>query len=247
MEHRYIFITGVTNSGTGFLRFLMTPHPKISMLQKEGQHYCKILPSDHKFKLKRRLFALYPEVYRWEKKHLDKINVSVIKNKFRKKWDLSKPILGEKSPHHMVRLEFWSEVFSPAKFICIVRNGFVVAEGIRRRRDHDIAECASHWNKAHEVMLEDSPKVDLHIVKYEDLVSRPQEEMDKIFDFLEVESINIKKNKSIPRQNIMGKSKFYSLNNAPSFNEESMKRLSEDDKDAILKAARPMLEHFGYV
>lgn len=246
MKHRHVFITGATNSGTGFLRYLMTPHPQLSMLQKEGQHYCKILPSDNRLKLKRRLFALYPEIYRWTKEHLDKVNVIAIKNSFYKKWDLSKPILGEKSPHHMVRLEFWSEVFKPAKFVGIVRNGFAVAEGIRRRRSHDISECAFHWNRAHEIMIADLSKVDLYLMKYEDLISCPQEEMNKVFEFLGVEPIKVKKNKPIPRQNIMGKNKFYSLSNAPLFNEESMKRLSEDDKDIILKVARPMLEHFGY-
>ena len=246
MEHEHIFITGCTNSGTGFLRFFISKHPELSVLMQEGQHYCDILPHDAKLNLERRLFALHPEVYRWTKYDLQKYNSNKIKKDFYKNWDLSKKYLVEKSPHHMMRLEFMAETFSPAKFIGIVRNGYAVVEGIHRRREHKIKTCSRQWNVSNKIMIEDSKYVDFLLVRYEDLCSRPQKVLNKVFNFIGVRNIKIDKNWEIPRANIYGDNKYFKIKKSPDFNKISIDNLSKLDKKVINKYAREMLEYFNY-
>lgn len=246
MDHIHIFITGCTNSGTGFLRFFVNKHPELSVLMKEGQHYCKYLPHDARLGLKRRLFALYPDVYRWTKDDLEKYKSHKIRKSFYKHWDLSKKFLVEKSPHHMMRMEFMNETFPNVKFIGIVRNGYAVAEGIRRRREHKIKACAKQWNVCNKIMMEDSDKVDFMLVKYEDLCKKPQKVMNRVFEFIGVKSIKIDINWTIPRANMFGMNKYFTLKNSPDFNQESFNHLLDEDIEKIRQYAGEMLDYFGY-
>jgi len=246
LEHIHIFITGCTNSGTGLLRFFMSKNKELSVLMQEGQHYCKYLPHDAKLGLKRRLFALYPSVYRWSKDDLVKHHAEKIKRDFYKNWDLSKKFLVEKSPHHMLRLEFMDLAFPPSKFIGIVRNGYAVAEGIHRRRGHKIKICAKQWNECNKIMMGDSEKIDFLLITYEDLCSDVQSTMDKVFDFIGVDPIKIKKKWEIPRLNICGDNKYFTVKKSPDFNKMSMKKLSDKDKKNIEYHASEMLRFFNY-
>lgn len=239
MTHSHVFITGVTNSGTGMLRFLIGQHPATSVIEIEGHRFCAVLP--HK---KGRLFTQYPNVFRWTKDHLSIINTKKIKTDFYNKFDLKKNVFIEKSAHHMYRLEFWSEVFKPAKFVGVVRNGFAVSEGLRRRTGNDLRECAIHWNIANKIMIEDSAKVDFYFVKYEDLVADPQSILDNIFSFIGIDPVFIDLDMVMPRKNILQKE--FTLRNSPNFNEESIKVLSQQDKDIIWQEAHNMMEYFGY-
>lgn len=245
----HIFITGCTNSGTGFLRFLLSKHPEISTLMEEGQHYSKHLPHDHQFKhVKNRLFSLYPEIYRWFKGEVKKRNGKQIKQDFYKNWDLSKKYLMEKSAHHMIRLEFSNEIFKPCKFIGVVRNGFVVTEGLVRRKGHDIKLCAKHWNRANKIMIEDARKVEgFHLVSYEALVASPQIIINDIFNFIGLDPIEVDTNEKIPRQNIFGRKTHFTLNDSPDFNQLSLDSLTDKQEDMIKKEAGEMLSYFGYM
>ena len=56
-----------------------------------------------------------------------------IKTIWHKYWDLSKPILLEKSIPNIIRNKEIKEVFSPICFLCMVRNPYAQCEGIIRR------------------------------------------------------------------------------------------------------------------
>ena len=147
----------------------------------------------------------------------------------------------------MMRMEFMNETFPNAKFIGIVRNGYVVAEGINRRRSHKLKLCAKQWNACNKIMMEDSSKVDFLLVKYEDLCQNSQETMDKVFKFIGVKPIEINMDWTIPRANMFGLDKYFTLKNSPDFNKESFDRLSDKDLEKIEKYAGEMLEYFGYL
>ena len=93
-------------------------------------------------------------------------------------------------------------------------------------------------------MMRDCQKHNFLLVKYESLMENLQEEMDRIFDFIGVDSINIDLNQKINRKSLHNK--FYRLSNSPDFNAMSMKKLSADDIRTIDQYATPMLELLGY-
>ena len=245
MVHEHVFITGCTNSGSGFLRFLISKHPELSVLMEEGHKYSNILPNDNsKSNMKNRLFSLHQDVYRWTGDK--KIDRKQLKKDLYKHWNLNKKYLVEKSGHHMLRVGVINEVFAPAKFIWLVRNGYVVCEGLRRRKGHDIKDCAKHWNRANKIMMEDSKGLDVHIVKYEDLCANPQETLDKIFAFIGVEKIKISGDIVIPRQNMCGTKKHFKLGDSPDFNKKSFVNLSKSDMAEITSKISGVMRELGY-
>lgn len=249
MEHQHIFITGCTNSGTGMLRFLISQHNKLSVLDKEGQHYCKLMPNDHKFKnVKNRLFSLYPKIYRRNKEDFSKRGDEWdMKKFFYNKWDLSKEFLVEKSGHHMIRLEYTNSIFQNSKFIGITRNGFAVCEGLKRKKGHPIGLCAKHWNRANKIMAEEGENVDIIFITYEDLCDDPQKVMNKIFSHIGVDNIKIDKDMVIPRSNLFGTKKHFKLVDSPDFNKLSIENLNEKEKKIIIEEAHDMLVYFNYL
>lgn len=228
------------------LRALFAQHPDMSVLMKEGQHYCRVLPNDRTARTRRRLFALHQDVYRWTKNDLKRINHGKIRRAFYKRWDTSKPFLVEKSPQHMLRMEFMAEAFKPAVFIGIIRNGYAVAEGLKRRRNHAVNLGAKQWRLANEIMLADSSKVPFHLVSYEDVCLDPQRVFDGICQFLGAKSTTLDLESPMRRQNLYGRKVHFSMVDAPDFNHESVIRLSANEIDIIRQEAGPLLARFGY-
>jgi hypothetical protein len=96
-------------------------------------------------------------------------------------------------------------------------------------------------------MMRDSGKVDFYLVKYEDLVTHPQETIDRIFNFIGIDAVSVDINEKIPRQNMLGHKKHFSLINSPDFNQMSLEKLTPEQKHIILTQAKEMLDHFGYI
>jgi hypothetical protein len=242
-DHLHVFITGTTNSGTGLLRALLVPHPDMSVLMKEGHHYSpKVLPHDRR--KWRRLFALRPKKFRWTEEDLERINHGKLKRQFYRRWDLSKRVLVEKSPHHMMRMRFIAAAFEPAKFVILVRDGYAVAEGIHRRRKHPIKTCAMQWYEANRNALNDAAQVDHCWLPYEKLADDPQKAIDRVCEFIGVPTVKVNLKTPIRRQNMFNRP--FSLKDHPNFNAESMKRLSAEDRKVIRKQAKKILDYFGY-
>ena len=169
-----------------------------------------------------------------------------IRSNFYKRWDRSKPVLMEKSAHHIMRLEFWSKLFYPSKFIGVVRNGYAVTEGLMRKKKHPVDICSYHWNAANKIMMEDSKNVDFLLIKYEDLCSNTQKEMDTLCSFIGIKPIVVDFKRKIPRQNFRGKNIFFSLDSSPDFNSESISKLTPNQLKIIREESGEMLNAFGY-
>ena len=239
----HLFITGVTNSGTGLLRGLVGQHPDTSVLGKEGHHYTRMLPRDRGPRTKR-LFALNPDKFCWGVNKLNDAAKAKLRRKFYKRWDENKDVLVEKSPHNMLRMSLMANVFNPARFVVIVRNGYAVAEGLRRRKGHKLAICARQWAEAHRLMFKEFEKVDAILVRYEDLVVSPRETLNEVFAFAALAPFEIDTKTPIKRQNLHGVP--YSMESGVDFNAESLLRLSDKDKRVIENEAGDMLKKLGY-
>lgn len=150
-NHTFVLLGGCTNSGTGLVRILLSKHPNISVLPKEGPKLTILLPDDDRCNLPRRLFGLYPETYRLTEKDLPKFDFNKIFKDWSAYWDLNKPVLFEKCPANATRMRLLRAAFPHALFIGLIRNPYAVCEGIRRR---DI------------MMLKHAPNIGLRQIKY---------------------------------------------------------------------------------
>jgi hypothetical protein len=174
----------------------------------------------------------------------------------KRQWSFSYPKnatnLLEKSIANTARIPLLNAHFQPAYFIYLVRDGYAVAEGIRRkaepaRWDHPVYEeeypidlCAEQWKVTDEVVRQDQEVAERFIqIQYEELVSDPKSITQRITDFLGLQPIA--KSKLQGKWNVSGYGK-----PIQNMNPRSYDRLSTHDIDKIQEVAGSLLEEYGY-
>lgn len=241
---KWVFVVGCYNSGTELLLHLLGSHPSIGALPMEGQFLTDELVSDYELGLPR-AWALREELFR-----LTEADAGPDPVRLKKEWairlDRSRPVLLEKSPPNAARTRWLQAHFENAHFLAIVRNGYAVAEGIRRkakpkhRRDGwSVEQAARQWVRSYEILLEDADYLERTLwVRYEDLAERPGEETARILRFLDLE----------PRALELERPWAVHEREEPirNMNAESLARLAPDEVRVVSRVAGPMLERFGY-
>ncbi len=156
-------------------------------------------------------------------------------------------------------------MYPDAVFIALVRNGFAVSEGHLRRGYH-FETFVRNYEKGCQRMLEDSKLIpNYHIVRYEDILERPQEMLREIYrmanlNLTEVEKIRQQIKKVITKdgshQNVdnkkwkevvwYGVDEFH-MHFRPESNKNQINRLSEEQKNLIVQLSGSSLRQFGYL
>lgn len=227
------------------MRNLLAAHPEVDSLPREGAVFGDGL--------------VRPEEYGWtrmwvyclDKIELNEMSQGVNADKIKRAWGLwlkrNRRFYLEKSISNSARMRWLDAHFENAYFISIVRNGYAVAEGIRRRaregkipKDYPIELCAKQWVLSNGIIDTDGTRVNRFTsLTYEHLTSDPVTKMREVFSFVGLPVGNI-----IPISggvSIAGK--YFSIGNR---NAESISRLSCDEIAAVSKVAGQMLSTKGY-
>ncbi len=176
VENTYLFILSPPFCGSTLLNELISTAPNVSTNNerdtREGQH----LPGV------RNIMAL-PS--RWSDD--TRYDWELIKRKWRRYWDVTKPVLLEKSPPNIIRAEAIQTHFDPSYFICFNRNPYAHCESLMRRspnlRDPEQAALFAirclHYQKDNLARLK-------HVlqISYEELTEFPEETTRRIEEFL---------------------------------------------------------------
>lgn len=224
----------------------MATHPQITSLPREGQFLTSQLPQPRQYALPR-MWHLRPDIFRMTEEDSGPAT-ELIKKEWALAVDNRAPIvLLEKTPGNIARTRWLQRHFQPAYFISITRNGYAVAEGMRRKsgppgasNGWPIELCARQWKRSIEVLEEDAPFIRrLFHVRYEDLADSPGRILAGIFEFLGLASdlqINSSQAWKIHEreQPVMN------------LNRESCARLSAQDIALIEQEAGELLARFGY-
>lgn len=246
-DAKWVFIVGCYNSGTELLMKLLGEHPQISALPVEGQFLTDQFPSDYELGLPR-MWVLREDLFRMS-------GQEALPNpkRLRKEWlmrlDRSRKVFVEKSPPNTARTRWLQQHFENSHFIVLVRDGYAVAEGIRRKAEPrhlqggwPIELCARQWSRSYEILLEDEPFLERIVwLRYEELASNPDAELDRLTSFLGLAEKPLSW-ADAGRQRLVHE-RAESIRN---LNEESRRRLSQEDADRIREVAGPMLDRFGY-
>jgi hypothetical protein len=243
-NHAWAFIVGCNNSGTSLLSDIFRRSGLVSTMPGEGQYLTQAmlrlpLPGHERVWSEvldeiqadlERLPARMPRlVHDWMRSH-------------------SRPlqrILLEKTPANLARMRAL-EAHLDCRFIGMVRNGYVVAEGIRRKAGKSLERGARHWDAVARLMLRERPLVrHFHLVSYEDLTTRPDKTLAGVARFLE-----------LPPEPLVqaGQARFRvgrtvagaSASGIRNFNAPSLARLSAEDCAVIRALAGETLARFGY-
>lgn len=242
--HTWCFIVGCNNSGTSLLQRALENTGQISTLPMEGQMYTRVFKRARK-RGHERVWAEY----------LDELIVprdapldSAPRLLFDWMRDLTHPIapvIVEKTPANVARMGWLDRALPTAHFIGLVRNGYAVVEGIRRKGRQPIVHAARHWNAVNELLLKESVGVRHYLeVRYEDLVDQPETTARRVADFLGLESAAMSAALQARYQiRNMAEGEASGVRN---FNQGSFARLTGEECAEIIRHASPMLDHFGY-
>lgn len=249
-NHQWIFIIGCYNSGTTLLDQILSAHNKISGLPDEGVMLTDQLPRPEDFNWRRMWWKCEEEIEEYSLKN--KMSAKTIKNHWSHFYDLNKPYLVEKSISNTYRLPFFNKNFQPAFFVHIVRNGYAVAEGIRRKvkimeknplygqKEYPIEYCAVQWMKSLQKVEEEKSGLSNYLeIKYEDLTANPGKVVNQIYDFVGLEHIG----DDFFKNSFKIHEKESAITN---MNANSFKHLSKEDKKVINNVAGEYLKKYNY-
>jgi Sulfotransferase family len=236
----WLFIAGCPNSGTTLLKTLLGSHPSIATMSVEGHAAQDQLVTADTLGMPR-LYALRPDVFRMTEDSGSVIDVDRIKRQWGSRFnDLTRPILLDDSPPNATRTRWLQKHFQPASFLFLNRNGYAVAEGIRRRTGHALELATLQWSLSNRVMLDDEPYLErVHTIRYEDLAACPDETCREVLRFLGLDA---------ERFTVSDAAWTVHRETGPirDMNASSLARLTDEDRDTIERIAGPMLRRLGY-
>ncbi len=248
---KWIFVLGSYNSGTTLLKDILATHPDIGALPGEGVRFTDALPR--------------PEDFGWNRmwcRCLDQIRLlpgegmEARAQRVKRQWSVlfpsGRPYLLEKSVANAVRTDFLQTYFSPAYFIYLVRNGYAVAEGIRRKANpakyenpnhpssYPIALCAEQWCATDRILMADSQHLERFLcLKYEELAAAPDSRLRTVTDFLGLDPLG--------DEHLHRPWQVHGLQSEiRDMNEGALERLSDEDIAQIREVAAEELDKYDY-
>jgi hypothetical protein len=221
--HQFVFIGGLHRSGTTLLHDCLADHPSISGLtntgvpMNEGQFLQSVFPP---WGTRRKLWPLRylkpvapdfltsrgyggPGRFGFDTgSMLDETsplvtaeNARSIRAAWEPYWDMTRPLLAEKSPPNLVRMRFLQALFPRSYFIVLMRHPVPVSYATRRwTKVRPMSSLFEHWVRCYGRFLEDRSQLErVFCLRYEDFVAAPQQALDRIFDFLGVERVELER------------------------------------------------------
>jgi hypothetical protein len=195
-EHNFVFIGGMPRSGTSAVYQLVGSHPKISRLtgtgapEDEGQYLQSVYPKGIELGGPAR-FGLDPRCRLTESSPLVERASTELFQAWSPYWDLSKPILCEKTPHNIARSRFLQAAFPNSSFIFVSRHPIAYALAIRKWENNyriPLSVAIRNWIACYRAMTEDLPHLSRAlIIRYDDMAREPGTWSSKIEGFLQIE------------------------------------------------------------
>lgn len=193
-NRKFVFIAGLHRSGTTLLADLLGAHPDISAFKNtgaymdEGQHLQSVYPVGHVWggdAVGR--FGFDPFAYLTEKSPLaapDKADALFAQ--WARHWDLSRPVLLEKSPPNIIRTRYLQACFPDSYFIVITRHPVANALATKKWcRRNPLIGIMTNWALCHSRLLRDRAYLkNCLIVRYEDMAADVAAVLRRATDFI---------------------------------------------------------------
>jgi hypothetical protein len=232
--HKYLFILSPPFCGSTLLNQLISTSQNISCNNNIGTREGQTLPE---------VRSIMFESNRWDKNL--SLPLEKIKTIWHKYWDLSKPILLEKSTPNIMRVNDIKKCFNPISFICMVRNPYAQCEGIIRRNGKSAefaAKFALNCLQYQKVNIENEKN--LLFFTYEDLCENKSQVVNKIISFMP-DLKDVKSEKKFKAHNFKTNDKMEITN----LNHEKIAKLTTEQLNEInyhFKEEEELLKYFNY-
>lgn len=177
---RILFVGGLHRSGTSLVFQCLREHPQVSgfrdtgVPEDEGQHLQTVYPSAARLG-GAGLFGFASEARLTETSPMaTEENRRKLWCEWRPYWDLSKPLLLEKTPTNLTKTRFLQALFPDSCFLMLVRHPVAVAYATQRWTHTSLYSLIEHWLRCYESFEEDRPKLArVWLLRYEDFVADP--------------------------------------------------------------------------
>lgn len=232
-QNKFIFVLCPAFTGSTILTELIATLKNVSLVNNKGTKEGQTLPTVRKM-----MFD-----------HHDGLNVNrkfdwdFIKKEWLKYWDLSKPLLLEKTPSNIVRALEIQKTFKPAYFVCMVRTPYAKLE-TAKRTDSSLKGYAEIIVKELEYQKRNIEELENIIwFTYKELTEDTKTIKSRLFKFLpELADIDTEftsyshnfKNKPLKITNL---------------NPEKISKLNQNDLDeinSVLSKHKELLAFFGF-
>jgi hypothetical protein len=196
-DHRFVFLAGLHRSGTTLLARLLASHPEVSGFSgtnvpaDEGQHLQSVYPVGKGWGGPGG-FGFTPESHLTEESPLaTEASARTLLEEWSPWWDLSRPVLLEKSPPNLLKTRFLQKLFPRSSFVVVLRHPIAVSLATAKwRRTRRYQRLVHHWLHCHELFEADRPHLErVHVIRYEELVREPESVLRGVFEFLELDPI----------------------------------------------------------
>lgn len=249
---KWVFMGGCYNSGTTIVREMIGAHPEVSTLPREGVVLTDAFPDLEKDGWVR---MWHRNAQGSEMSRAEALKAAVqARRDWNFWWRRRAKVFLEKSIVHGAWMTALEQGFENAHFIGMVRNGYCVCEGIRRRAkptgeareslgtdDYPIEEVGQQWVFANNRLLRDSPKVQNYFqISYEEFAENPVEVIKEVFSYLGVSTSEV--HAGGEGRVVIG-SRTFTIRNQ---NADSLARLSFDDKQRLSGVVGPLMDQMGY-
>lgn len=232
-EHKFLFLLSPPYCGSTMLNQLLSSSRNVSCNNNLGTREGQLLP-----KIKKIMF----DSDRWD--NSVKYPWDEIKQIWMKYWNFSKTIFLEKSTPNIIRADEIDIIFSPAYYICFVRNPYAQVEGIMRRNKQDANTAAEFAIQCLEYQKKNKSRNNTLYFSYEQLCDNPEEIVLKLKRFLpELNDINYQI--KFTSHNFKSSKAMRMVN----LNQEKINKISYDDLkiiNSVFCRRKDLLESFNY-
>lgn len=235
ISNKYLFILSPPFCGSTLLSEVLSTSNSVSTnntrFQREGQKLPKVRE------------IMFTDL-RWDE-NVD-YDWIYIKKEWRKYWDITKPILLQKSPSNLVRAKSIENHFTPSYFIIWVRNPYAHCESLLRRekRKYSSKTAAEFAVKCLYYQKENAESLkNVFLTSYENLVFDPLQFADKIQSFLP-DLGKVETSQEFKAHNF--KNRKMKINN---LNREKISKLTPDqlqDINLVFRKNIDILKYFNY-
>ncbi|HEX9991594.1 MAG TPA: sulfotransferase [Acidimicrobiales bacterium] len=195
---RFLFVCGLHRSGTTIVTNALREHPAISGFrdtgerEDEGQFLQSVYPVARVYGGPGK-FAFDPQSHLTEDSPLaTPENAGRMFEEWSRHWDLSRPVLMEKSPPNLTKARFLQALFPDSWFLVVTRHpvGVTYATFTRRPKRTRFLEVMEHWVHAHEVFEGDLPHLRrVLVLPFERFVADPDAALHGVHEFVGVEPV----------------------------------------------------------
>lgn len=192
---RNLFVCGLHRSGTTLITDTIAQHPAIASLkhdkgpENEGEFLQSVLSGGNDWGGPGR-FAFAPQSHLTEASPLaTEETARAVMAAWAPYHQPDRPWLVEKSPCNLLRMRLLQALYPQAKFVIVMRHPIAVSLATQKWTHTSPFSLMAHWLRAYQIAADDLPHLrDTLVVRYEDFVASPHENMDRIWQFLELPS-----------------------------------------------------------